>query len=114
MANSDVFVVAVVETVLVLFAAYAAIRDSQIRRYDRTAEATGEVTRGDKSMNALYTAYGAAIASSLVLISNASGLDGHKVILIVIPVVCLTYLFYLSTWFRNSVFYPIARRLRKD
>lgn len=114
MANTDIPVVAIVETAIVFFAAYAAIRDAQVRRHDRRAEATAEVTRSEKSMNALYTAYGAAIASSLVLVSNTSGLNGHKVILIVIPVVCFTYLFYFSTWFRNIVFFPIMRRLRTD
>ncbi|HEY8587117.1 MAG TPA: hypothetical protein VIL60_10400 [Rhodanobacter sp.] len=114
MQNSDILVVAIIETALVLFASSACLRDAHIRRRKRTAEATAEVTRDDKSMNALYTAYGASIVSSLVLITNAAGLEGHKVILIVIPFVCLTYLFYFSTWFRNAIFFPIAWRLRKD
>jgi hypothetical protein len=114
MPNSDVIVLALIEVALATFAIYAALRDARIRRLDRTAEATAEVTRGEKSMNALYTAYAASIASSLVLVSNAAGIEGHKVVLIVIPFVCLTYLFYFNTWFRNSVFFPIARRLRKD
>ena len=35
-------------------------------------------------MATLYTVYGATIASALVLIDKASGLDGHKVALIVL------------------------------
>jgi hypothetical protein len=114
MQNSDILVVAIIEAALVVFAVYAYLRDARIRRLKRTAEAVAEVTRDDKSMNALYTVYGASIVSSLVLITNAAGIEGHKVILIVIPFVCLTYLFYFSTWFRNAVFFPVAWRLRKD
>jgi len=65
-------------------------------------------------MAALYTVYGATIASALVLIDKASGLDGHKVILIVLDFLSVTYLFFFSTWFRNSVFFPLMQRAHKD
>jgi hypothetical protein len=112
MNNSDVPVVLVVETLLLLFTLFVIVRDVRIRALEKTAEVSVDVTRGDKSMNALYTAYGASVASSLVLIANAEGLDGHKVVLIVLPFLCLTYLFYLSIWFRNSIFFPLAQKMR--
>ena len=113
MNNSDVPIVLVVEALLLLFTLIAIVLDVRIHHREKTSEVSVEVTRGDKSMNALYTAYGAAVASTLVLITNADGLNGHKVVLIVLPFLCLTYLFYLSVWFRNIVFFPIAQKMRK-
>jgi hypothetical protein len=74
MAATDVWVLGLLQAALVLFAGYAVFRDTRIRIQDRTAGATAEVNRGDKSMAALYTVYGAAIASFLVLIHKASGI----------------------------------------
>ena len=73
-----------------------------------------EAVRSDKSMTALYTVYGATVASLLVLINNASGIDGNKVALIVLNFICVTYVFFFSTWFRNSIFFPLNERVRKD
>lgn len=114
MQQTDICVIALVQVFLLVLAAYAAFRDARTRKLNLTAEAVAEVTRGDKSMNAVYTVYGAAIASCLVLIDNAPGLEGHKVALIVIDFLCVTYVFFFSTWFRNSVFFPLMQQVRKD
>ena len=114
MFATDPYAVCVLQTVLLVFAVYAAFRDVRIRALERTAEATAEVNRGDKSMSAIYTVYGATIASCLVLIDKASGIEGNKVVLIVLDFVCITYPFFFSTWFRNSVFFPLYQRVRKD
>lgn len=114
MEQTDICVITFVQGALLLLAVFAAFRDARIRKLDRTAEATAEVIRGDKSMSVLYTVYGAGIASCLVLIDNASGIDGHKVSLIVIDFLCVTYMFFFSTWFRNSVFFPLMQRVRND
>lgn len=103
-----------VQASIVLFVVWVVFRDVQIRKKEQSAEATAEVVRGEKSMAALYTVYGATIASCLVLIDNASGLEGHKVVLIVLDFLCVTYVFFFSTWFRNSVFFPLLQRVRKD
>ena len=114
MTETDRIVLLVVQAALVLFALVATIADLRIVSRAATAEADAEVRRGDKSMNALYTVYAAAMASFLVLIDKASGIDGNKVVLIVIDFLCLTYLFFFSTWFRNSVFMPLWRRVQRD
>lgn len=114
MAATDLYVLGLMQAALVVFTGYAVFRDARIRILDRTAEATAEVRRGDKSMAALYTVYGATVGSLLVLIDNASGIDGHKVALIILDFLCVTYVFFFSTWFRNSVFFPLAGRVRKD
>ena len=102
------------QSAIVLFAIFAIFRDLQIRKRGQGAEVTTEVIRGEKSMAGLYTVYGATIASALVLIDKASGLDGHKVALIVLDFLSVTYVFFFSTWFRNSVFFPLMQRVHKD
>lgn len=114
MLATDPYVVCVLQTVILFLAVYAAFRDVRIRALERTATATAEVNRGDISMAAIYTVYGATIASCLVLIDKASGLEGNKVALIALDFICITYLFFFSTWFRNSVFFPLYQRVRKD
>ncbi len=114
MFHTDPYVIVVVQSALVLFTVVALLRDAYIRILERASEVTAVITRGEKSMTPLYAVYGAALASCLVLVDKASGIDGNKVICIVIDFLCLTYLFFLSTWFRNSVFYPLMVRARKD
>ena len=114
MHSSDPYVVFLVQVALVLFLIFAALRDMHIRKLERTAEASAEVTRSEKSMHALYTVYAGAMASCLVLLDKAAGIDGHKVALIVLDFICITYIFFFSTWFRNAVFFPLAQRVRKD
>ena len=77
-------------------------------------KAPPEAVHGEKSMSAIYTVYGTAMASCLVLVSEATGVDGNKVILILLDFVCLTYLFFFSTWFRNSIFFPLKGRVTRD
>lgn len=114
MITTDSYVVIVLEVALILFSLYVVYRDRQASILDQGAEVQAEVTRGDKSMAALHTVYGAAIASTLVLLNNTEVLAGNRVILVVINFSAFTYLFYFSSWFRNSVFFPIRGRVRKD
>jgi membrane protein insertase Oxa1/YidC/SpoIIIJ len=97
MLTTDLPVICVIESALVLFALYAAIRDARIRKNEKGSGISAEVVRGDKSMAALYTVYGATIASLLVLINNASGVEGNKVVLIVLNFMCVTYAFFFSS-----------------
>ena len=114
MQNSDPYVMLVVQLVILVFASYAAFRDRKIRKPKRGDGISAEVTRGENSMAALYTMYGATVASCLVLIDNACGLEGNKVALIVVYFLCATYVYFFSTWFRNSVFFPLMQHVRKD
>ena len=102
------------EVALILLTLYAVLRDTKIRKKELSSSFQGEVTRGDKSMSALYAVYGATIASFLVLINSASGVEGNKVALVLLNFVCVTYVFFFSTWFRNSIFFPLNQRIKKD
>lgn len=114
MENTDPYIMLLIQTIIVLFAGYSLLRDFQIRKQVQGGGVNAEVIRGDKSMGALYAVYGATIASCLVLIDKAMGIDGHKVILIMIDFFCVTYVFFFSSWFRNSIFFPMIQRVRKD
>lgn len=114
MLTTDLPVICVIESALVLFVLYGAFRDIQIRKNEKRLGVSAEVVRGEESMAAFYTVYGATIASLLVLINNASGVEGNKVVLIVMNFLCVTYAFYFSSWFRNSIFFPLNQRARKD
>lgn len=114
MLKTDLPVICAIESALVLFALYAAIRDFNICKQEEKAGISAETVRSEKSMAPLYTVYGATIASLLVLINNASGVEDNKVILIVINFISITYPFFFSTWFRNSIFFPLNQRVRKD
>lgn len=114
MEATDKYVIAAFETTLLLTMALACIKDAISQKKAKTSECDVEVSRGDKSMNSLFTVYAASIAASLTLITNAEGVEGHTAILLIAPFASLTYLFFLSSWFRNQVFFPIANRIRKD
>lgn len=114
MLNTDLYVILVLQLVIILFTLKALCKDKNIRKLKEAGGLSGEVVRGKESMTAIHTMYGATIASFLVLIDNASGVEGNKVLLIVIDFLCTTYLYYFSTWFRNSIFFPLKQKLSKD
>lgn len=72
------------------------------------------VIRGESSMSALYTVYGASLATCLFLIEAATAAEGNRVILIASDFAIITYLFFFSSWFRNSVFFPFKRKVTTD
>ena len=114
MTNTDIYVILVLEVSVILFTFLVAYKDHDIRKREKEGGLSAEVTRGEQSMGSLYTVYGATLASFLVLVDNAVGVEGHKVILIVLNFLCTTYLYFFSTWFRNSVFFPFMKKVRKD
>ena len=114
MVCTDPYMIIILQIAIVLFTAFAAFKDSRIRKQEKDGGASLTVARGEQSMTALYAMYAATIASFLVLINNASGIEGNKVILIVIDFFCSTYIYYFSTWFRNIVFFPLKQKVSKD
>src|SRR5690606_37041616 len=105
MDNSDVYLILIIELSLVILAAYAVIKDRWIAFKERQEGLLGETRRGEKSMVIIYAGYGASMASFLALITNAEGIDGHRVVLLVLAFLSLSYLFLFSLWFRNSVLF---------
>lgn len=62
------------------------------------------VGRGDRSLNWLYFTYVAATVACGLAIQVSEAMRGHKVFLLVLDYIALTYLFLLDTWFRGLVF----------
>jgi len=114
MEKSDVYLLLFLEFLIILAAIYAFIRDSLIRLKERRGGAFGVARRGEKSMSIIYAGYGASMASFLALVTNADGVNGHKVALLLAPFVSITYLFFFSAWFRNSVLFNVSGRISKD
>lgn len=63
------------------------------------------VTRGETTMNALYIMFGVATFVYTVIVQETTKVQGYKVALILGNYACLTYLFFLSFWFRNTPFH---------
>jgi hypothetical protein len=114
MPATDTCMVIALQLLLICFSLYSLVRDLRIRSKEKAGGFSAEVVRSDSSMTPVYTVYAAALASCLVLLDKAAGLDGHKVALILLDFVCLTYVFFFSTWFRNAVFFRLADRVRRD
>lgn len=114
MASSDIYLLLIIEMSVLLFALYALFSDKRREIMEAKDGPSGTATRSDKTMTMLHTVYGSSLASFLVIVTNADGAKGHQVALILVPFICLTYLFYFSTWFRNVVFLPISGKIRKD
>jgi len=98
MECTDPYVIILLQIAIVIFTAFAAFKDSSIRKQEKAGSASATVARGEPSMTALYSMYGATI----------------KVILIVIDFICSTYIYYFSTWFRNTVFFSLKQKVNSD
>lgn len=116
MIETDPYALAFLVVLLVTLTIVAVAKDVGAWRRSNSGgtSASAEVVRGQTSMNAIYTVYGASIASCLVLVNNAEAFIGNKVAIIVVLFACVTYLFFLNSWFRNAVFFPLKNRVGRD
>ena len=114
MCETDPYIILLIQTSIVIFTVYAIFKNIIAKSIEKKSNLTAQVIRGEKSMTELHTVYAAAIASCLVLINNATGIEGHKVLLIAIDFLCITYTFYFNSWFRNSIFFCIRNNISKD
>lgn len=114
MSHFDLAVFTVAEVVLVALAALAATCDVRGNRKARQGGCNGVARRGERSMAALFTFYGVTTVVYSLLVGAAQGVENIAVTLIVLNYVCLTYLFFFSSWFRNRVFFPLLSRIRED
>ncbi|MDA3806503.1 MAG: hypothetical protein PF440_01205 [Thiomicrorhabdus sp.] len=114
MNASDPYIILLIQISIVAFTLFAIFKNIIIKSIEKKSNLTAQVIRGEKSMTELHAVYAAAIASCLVLINNAIGIEGHKVLLITIDFLCLTYTFYFNSWFRNSIFFCIRNSINKD
>lgn len=114
MDNSDIYLIFIIELIITVLAVYAAIKDRWILFKEKKDGLFCETRRGEKSMSIIYAGYGASMASALALVTNAEGIGGHRVALLSLDFISITYLFFFSIWFRNSVLFKISGRISKD
>lgn len=114
MPSTDLFVLVSVQATLVVLSIYAFIQDIRIQRKEKRGGIESETLRGARSMASLYAVYAAALGTLLLLIDRADDAKGQQLLLMLASFLCVTYLFFFSTWFRNAVFFPLANRIRKD
>ena len=96
---------------LIILSLWAKVRASWRLRHG-AIKAT--VTRGEESMNALYVWYSIATVAYSLAVSVSESAEGHKTTLIALDYVCLTYLFFIDSWFRNSIVLKWSRRVKTD
>jgi hypothetical protein len=73
------------------------------------------VGRGELSLTWLYTAYlGATVACGLAIqVAETGSLIGHKVALVALDYILITYLFLHCDWFINSVLYRFFQHVQQ-
>jgi hypothetical protein len=112
--KTDAIVFAVTEGTLILAFAIVLGKDIWIRHKSKHSGVIAEVTRGEQSMNALYVNFGIATVVFTLIVQACDTLKGNQVLFIVLNYVMLTYMFFFSSWFRNTVFFKMTERIKKD
>ena len=72
-----------------------------------------EVSRGDRSMGALYVTYGVTTLVFSLIVQVSEYGRGYKSGIILADYVAWSYLFFFNPWFRNRVF-QLYDRASKD
>ncbi len=111
---TDGVVLLAIHLFLVLLLLLSLIHTARARWRKRQGAAHLTVTRGEKSMNALYVMYGVATVVYSLAVDVADFAQGHKTTIIVFDYVVLTYLFFFNSWFRNSVVFRALPRIQED
>lgn len=114
MPETDLYAIIAIHIGILVLTLFAIIDDFKARLRSKSGMGNARVTRGERSMHAIYTVYGATIASCLFLIEATSSVKGNKVVLIAFDFLAVTYLFFFSSWFRNVVFFPLKGRIITD
>jgi len=73
-----------------------------------------EVTRGESSMNALYIHYGLVTVIFTLIVQSCEELKGNQILFITVNYGILSYLYFLSSWFRNNLFFRMINKIGKD
>ena len=112
--KTDLLVFALTEGFLILLFVFALSADIRNRRKAKTASIIAEVSRGEKSMNALYVNFGIATVVFTLIVQTCEALVGNQLLFIIVNYCLLIYMFFFSSWFRNQVFFKLLNRVKKD
>jgi len=112
--KTDTIVFAVTEGTLALAFVIVLAKDILIRHKSKGSGVIAEVRRGEQSMNALYVNFGIATVVFTLIVQACDTLKGNQVLFIVLNYGMLTYMFFFNSWFRNSIFFKLTERIKKD
>ena len=112
--KTDFLVFVITEGFLILFFAFSLAADILSKVKAKTASITAEVSRGEKSMNALYVNFGIATIVFTLIVQTCEALKGNQVLFIIVNYGLLTYIYFFSSWFRNQLFFKFLDLVRKD
>ncbi len=98
--------------VLLLVAVAKAIRG----RYRKVVQSMPElqVTRGESSMGALHASFAFFGLLFAAYVEEVEYLRGNRLAVLTLDWLTLAYLFYGNSWFRNSVFFRLGERVKRD
>ncbi len=112
-SGSDKYVVIFIEVVLLIILMWSLGKDLVFREHEGGIVAS--ITRGEKSMTLLYNVMtGIVMFVYTLAIQLSEALKGNKVLIFILNSIALIYLFFFSSWFRNSIFFPLMTRIITD
>jgi hypothetical protein len=111
---ADKLCLTLIHIILIVFLAYSIWNDIHYRqqltkKVGNGFSASATVTRGEKSMNAIYVAYGIATIAIALAVQVAETAKGYKSVLIIIDYGILTYLFFFNWWFKDELLNQFAK-----
>lgn len=111
-------VIHVVLVCLLIKSIFECVRGKWRCRKGGTRITTGKLTvkRGQESMEALCFSYG-VVSLAYALAVNASDCNcivGYKATCIIVDYIIFSYLFFLNSWFRNSIVFKFTKRVHTD
>ena len=104
---SDSILFGVVQLCLILFSAYAFLKQFKRSGIGLVAE------RGTETMRWFYGAYGAATAIFIALDVSVEVAKNHKVFFVLLDVALVAYICLVNPWFRNLLL-GWTSRLKKE
>ncbi len=110
--SPDFVAILIMEIALLLLFLIEIVMGMRRAHRAKKARVSLTVTRGEPSMNMLYVMYGVVTLIYAFAVQVSEAFMGHKVFLLLLNYLILTYTFFFSLWFRNKIFFPLMDRIK--
>lgn len=110
----DKYTIYILELILVAIFIYSLIKYFEMFLRGKKGAASATVVRSNQSMNTLYTMYTVTAVIVTLTVEVSKGFDGNKAAIIMFNYMIITYLYFYSSWFRNSIFFPEITKIKTD
>lgn len=114
MCTLNAITVFVFVALIFALAVYAATRDFLSDKAIKAGACFGTVRRSDNSETRLSRVALTVVGAYVWAILAVTELEWMKIPLSVLVGACCLYLFGFSSWFRNVIFFRLARRMNED